>query len=296
MNIKLSMSILSLVFIVTPSMTMATEGGGLGIYPDGLENYMSGALPSSGIHVLMYGGNAHYNKVRDDKGNKTPIPNFSVNVNMLAPRLIWVTEHKVLDGQLAFHSILPFLDITAKSFKNKYTSRGLGDMTLGTALGFHTSPNLHYVLGLDIYVPTGDYKQSDPSSLGKNYWAAQPVWAISYAPNKGISADIKMMYDFNFRNNETKTRSGQAYHADYALGWAFGNGWVAGIGGYAYLQTTDDIGPNSAQGKARAFSLGPSFRYVNQQSLLLTAKWQKEFSVRNRPEGSQFFLKASIPF
>ena len=52
MNIKLSMSILILVFIVTPSMTMATEGGSLGIYPDGLENYMSGALPSSGIYTI----------------------------------------------------------------------------------------------------------------------------------------------------------------------------------------------------------------------------------------------------
>ncbi len=74
------------------------------------------------------------------------------------------------------------------------------------------------------------YSKTDPSSLGKNYWALQPVWAISYIPPVGVNADLKMMYDFNFRNNDTKTRSGQAFHADYALGWGFGNGWVAGIG------------------------------------------------------------------
>lgn len=48
-------------------------------------------------------------------------------------------------------------------------------------------------------------------------------------PSKGVNADIKMMYDFNFRNGKTRTRSGQAFHADYALEWAFGNGWVIGL-------------------------------------------------------------------
>ncbi len=53
-----------------------------------------------------------------------------------------------------------------------------------------------------------------------------------------------------------KTRSGKAFHADYGLGWGFGNGWVAGIGGYAFMQTTNDSRSNSAQGKARAYSIG----------------------------------------
>ncbi len=66
--------------------------------------------------------------------------------------------------------------------------------------------------------------------------------------------------------------------------------------GYAFWQTTDDSGPNSAQGKARAYSIGPSIRYANPQGWLFTAKWEKDFEVRNRPEGSQIYLKASIPF
>ncbi|EPL9571038.1 SphA family protein [Providencia rettgeri] len=275
---------------------LATEGGGLGVYPDGLENFMSGALPPPGVHVLMYGGNAHYDSIRDNKGDKIPVPGFSVNVNVLAPRLIWVTDQKILGGDLAFHTIVPLLDVTAKAAGKKDTSRGLGDVTFGPALGFHPSADLHYVVGLDAYAPTGKYSKTDPSSLGKNYWALQPVWAISYIPPVGVNADLKMMYDFNFRNNDTKTRSGQAFHADYGLGWGFGNGWVAGIGGYAFWQTTDDSGPNSAQGKARAYSIGPSIRYANPQGWLFTAKWEKDFEVRNRPEGSQIYLKASIPF
>lgn len=274
----------------------ATEGGGVGVYPNGLENFMSGAVPGPGVHALIYAGNVHYGSIRGNNGDKIPVPGFSVDVNVLAPRIIWVTEQKILDGDLVFHSVIPFLDVTAKAMGNKESSRGLGDITLGTALAYHPSTDFHYVLGLDVFSPTGKYNQNDPSSLGKNYWALQPVWAMSYIPALGINADIKMMYDFNFRNNDTKTRSGQTYHADYALGWGFGNGWVAGVGGYALWQVTDDSGPNSAQGKARAYSMGPAIRYANPQGWMFTAKWEKDFSVKNRPEGSQIFIKVALPF
>ena len=107
------------------------------------------------------------------------------------------------------------------------------------------------------------------------------------------------MYDFNQRNSDTRTRSGQAIHADYSLGWAWagpGRGWVAGVGGYVYQQVTDDKGPNSAMGKARALGVGPSIRYASQGGWLFTLKWQKDFEVRNRPEGNQLLAKLVIPF
>lgn len=112
----------------------------------------------------------------------------------------------------------------------------------------------------------------------------------------GFNGDLKVMYDLNFRNTRTDTRSGQAIHADYSAGWGIGNGWVLGVGGYVYQQTTNDQGPAAAQGKARALAVGPSIRYANDRGWLLTVKWQKEFEVRNRPSGSQFYVKASIPF
>lgn len=52
---------------------LATGGGGLAIYPDGLENYMVGALPPPGVHFMVYGGGARYDKLRDNAGNEVPI-------------------------------------------------------------------------------------------------------------------------------------------------------------------------------------------------------------------------------
>ena len=47
---------------------------------------------------------------------------------------------------------------------------------------------------------------------------------------------------------------------------------------------------------ARALGVGPSIRYASQGGWLFTLKWQKDFEVRNRPEGNQLLAKLVIPF
>lgn len=289
-------SALALGLSLVSAAAMATEGGGLTSYPDGLENYMSGALPPPGVYALSYAGTARYDTVRDNAGNQVPIPNFNVRVNVIAPRLIWVSGQTVLGGQFALHTVLPLLDVDFKAGPGHFSSSGLSDITVGAALGYHASPNLHYLFALDVIAPTGAYDKADPSSLGKNIWVAQPLAALSYVQASGVNADIKAMLDLNRRNSATDTRSGSAIHADYALGWGFGNGWVAGVGGHVFRQLGEDSGPNAAAGKAQAIGFGPSIKYDTGKGLFFTAKLQREFSVKNRPEGKQLYLKAVLPF
>lgn len=273
----------------------ASEGGGLAVYPDGLENYMVGALPPPGVHLLVYGGALRYDSLRGNNGQSL-VPDFKVRTNAVIPRLVWVTPQKLLGGQLVVHAVMPILDIDFRANGAHFKNSGVGDITLGAGLGYHASAALHSIAGVDVVTPTGSYDRNDPASLGKNHWAIQPFYAVTYTQASGLNADLKAMYDFNLRNKDTRTRSGQALHADYSIGWGLGNGWVIGAGGHVFQQVSDDKGPNSAQGKARAFGFGPSIRYANEHGWLVTLKWQKEFEVRNRPQGSQLYLKAVIPF
>ncbi|WP_026354394.1 SphA family protein [Massilia niastensis] len=272
----------------------ATEGAGLGVYPDGLENFMSGALPPPGLYGIAYGGHLRYDSVRDGEGKRVDVPNFGVRVGVVAPRLVWVTGRTLLGGQLAFHAVAPLLDVDVRAGAGRWKSSGLGDMTFGAALGYHASPSLHYLVSLDVVAPTGRYARDDPASLGKNVWTVQPVLALSYVKARGWNLDLKAMVDFNRSNRDTGTRSGRALHADYALGWGFGNGWVAGLGGHGYRQFGDDTGPGAA-GRARAFAVGPVLKYDSGKGWFLTAKLQREFGVRNRPRGEQFHVKAVLP-
>jgi hypothetical protein len=284
----------AIALLTVSGIAGATEGAGLGVYPDGLENFMSGALPPPGVYGIAYAGSLRYDSVRDGAGNRIDPPNFGVTVNLVAPRVVWVTGQSILGGQLALHAVAPLLDVDVRAGAGRWTSRGLGDMTFGAALGYHASPSLHYLVALDLVAPTGHYDRADPSSLGKNAWTVQPVLAVSRVQARGWNVDVKAMYDINLVNHDTGTRSGQALHADYALGWGCGNGWVLGVGGHGYRQVTEDTGPGSA-GKARAFGLGPSLKYDSAKGWFLTAKLQREFGVRNRPQGEQFYVKAVVP-
>ena len=284
------------VAATTGSSAFATEGGG-SIYPNGAENYMVGAVPPPGLYVLEYLSGYSASQLNDNAGNQIPL-NFNLNATAAATRFIWVTDQKILCGQLAFHAIAPLVNLGVSINGTGQTKSGLGDMDFGSALAYHASENLHYLFAVDVSAPTGEYNKNDMANLGRNYWNVEPLFAATYEQPVGINADIKIMYDFNSINKDTNYRSGQELHADYALGWGFSKAFVAGIGGYVYQQTTDDTqaGNTILNNRGRVLAIGPSVKYSNGKNWFVTAKYTKEFDVRNRPEGSGFNVKMNLPF
>ena len=275
---------------------LATEGGG-SAYPNGVENFLLGAAPPPGTYVIAYPSFDRLDTLRDNSGHAIPI-DFKVNVAALVPRFIWIGQTKVLGGNLGFHGFLPLLDIDAKVMGLSQRKRGLGDVIFGPFLTYHPSDKLHYVLAVDVHAPTGSYSATNLVNLGRNHWTAGPVMAVSHTQPSGINADIKLHYEFNGTNSDTKYRSGQELHFDYALGWGLGNGWTLGAGGYVYRQTTDDeVSGNVVPGnKGRAMAIGPAIKYQDASGFFVTAKFQQDFSVRNRPEGSALKVKMILPF
>lgn len=153
-----------------------------------------------------------------------------------------VTEQQVLGGNLGFHALLPLNDIRLNIKNGPHEhKRGLGDAHLGPVIGFHHSDKFHTAMGVDFVVPTGgEYDKNDLVNLGTNYYTVQAVYAMTYMDPTGFNADVRLMYDYNFENQDTHYQSGRELHADYTLGWGLGNGWVLGIGGHAYKQVSDD--------------------------------------------------------
>lgn len=273
----------------------ATEGGGT-VYPVGVENFAAGALPPAGFYGMLFGQHYRATTLKDNDGNAVPVP-FKVTADVIAPRFIWVTNQKLVGGDLAFHVIVPLVNLDVNVGPRSQTKTGIGDITTGFSIGWHHSPNLHSLAGVDLFVPTGGYDKNDLANIGRNYWAAEPLYVLSYNDPKGFNGDIKLGYIFNRNNKDMNYRSGQEFHFDYALGWGFGNNWTAGASGYYYQQTTSDRqgGSDIADNKGRAFAIGPSVKYDSGKGWFVTAKWQKELAVRNRPEGSAVWLKAVFP-
>lgn len=274
----------------------ATEGGGT-VYPNGADNFSAGAMPPPGTYGMLFAERYSADRVNDADGNNLHVPGFKVGANALVPRFIWVTGAKVLGGDLSWHAIAPVVNLKVSVAANSQTKTGIGDITTGPGIGYHYSPNLHGVLGLDVYVPTGGYNKKDLANIGRNYWAVEPLYILSYIAPKGFNADIKAGYIVNARNKETDYRSGQEFHFDYAAGWGFGNGWTAGVGGYYYQQVSSDkqAGASVANNKGKTFAIGPSVKYDSGKGWFVTLKWQKETLSENRAQGNAFWMKAVFP-
>ncbi|WP_445672952.1 SphA family protein [Pseudomonas inefficax] len=280
----------------TANLSQATEGGGTS-YPLGAENYMSGAMPPPGFYGQLFVNHYEADNLRGNDGRKLPV-DFRVRANAIVPRLIWVSDYTVLGGSLALHAIVPLVDLKVSLNGQSQHNSGLGDVIFGPALGFHHSDKFHSILAFDMIAPTGRYDKDDLANPGRNYWVFEPVYAMSYVDPAGLNLDAKVMYDFNRRNPATDYRSGQELHVDYAVGWGLGNGWVVGVGGYYYRQTTDDHqdGERIEDNKGRSFAIGPSIKYSGEGGWFVTAKWSKETEVRNRAQGDAYWLKLTLPF
>lgn len=275
---------------------LATEGGGSS-YPMGAENFMSGAMPPPGFYGMAYMQHYEADDLNGNDGKSLPI-DFKLRANVIAPRFVWVTEQKVLGGDLAVAVTAPLVDLKVSVNGESDRKQELGDIIVGSGLGYHYSDKFHAVYAVDVIVPTGQYDKNDMVNIGRNYWAIQPVAAFSYVDPAGLNVDVKAMYDFNMENPDTDYKSGQEVHADFAVGWGLNNGWVVGVGGYAYTQTTDDEvdGSRVKDNKGKAFAIGPSIKYSSPDGWFVTAKWQQEQSVRNRPEGEAYWIKLAVPF
>ena len=274
----------------------AAETGGT-VYPNGAESFAAGAMPPPGIYGMVFAEHYSADRVNDASGNNLNVPGFKVRADAVVPRFIWVTGVKFLGGDLSFHVLAPIVNLSVSQGGRSQTQSGVGDITTGPGLGYHHSEHLHSLVGLDFYLPTGQYNKGDMANIGRNYYAVEPLYILSYIDPKGFNGDIKAGYIFNQRNKATDYRSGQEFHFDYAAGWGLGNGWTAGVGGYYYQQTTSDrqAGIDLVNSKGSTFAFGPAVKYDSGKGWFATLKWQKEVRSENRAQGNALWLKAVFP-
>lgn len=274
----------------------ATENGG-STYP-AAENFMMGAAPPPGFHMLGYATTYSATKNSDSNGNANAgTPNFKLNVNVAAARFVKVTDTQAMGGTVLFHAIVPVIDSDLAFGGKSQHKTGLGDITVGGGVAYHHSQSLHSAVAVDVVAPTGDYKSGDFNNIGRNYWSVQPTYLMSYINPNGFNGDFKLTYSSNSKNTATQYQSGDEVFVDYALGYGLGNGWTAGVAGYWTQQLSDDSGTGAIYGANRksGYAIGPSIKYQTPSHWFITAKLVQE-TTRNTAEGTALSIKAVIPF
>lgn len=289
------------------SMLTAAQGwaGGGQHYPNGAEDFMVGALPPPGTYLVNYMMLIQKNSLTDNSGKAAPV-DFNASVFADVPRLIYVSPYSLFGASLAAHVFVPFYgaDVTVSAGGTKVVDdndKGIGDIIFSPLVfGWHFGPELHAVFALDMWAPTGNYDKNNTATqiLSKNHWTFEPVLAVSYL-KEGFDVSAKLMYDFNTRNNDTKTDPGQEFHFDWALGYGLKNGLSGGVVGYNYWQTTDDEvnGVKVKDNKSQVGGIGAGLKYWPKQgpfSMVIKQYW--EYGAKNMATGPQTQFKIVYAF
>jgi len=273
----------------------ATEGGGAA-YPNGAEDFMSGAAPPPGTYFINYFLYYSANSFKNDNGNNM-LPKFDLDVYADVFRFIHMTDKTLFGGFWGMHMFL-FALHQGVELPGGVSSNwnGIGDVIVDPfILSWHWK-NFHLTSGVDIYIPTGNYDSTRIANTGRNYWTFEPVVAGTFITDSGFQVSTKLMYDFNTLNTDTDYRSGQEFHLDYLVGqkaW----GVDFGVGGYYYQQTTDDTnrGFTVPDNKGMTVAVGPAIKY-DYKNMSFTGKYYFEVDTKNKPQGNSLWFKFMYAF
>jgi hypothetical protein len=288
-----------LALVVLPVSIFAGESSAI----LGTEDYFAGALPPPGFHFINYLAYYYADELRDENGDKDSMLDFKAHVAADVLRGIYVSDVKILGADLGWHVVVPLVYKDMKLGMGGLTlfdeSRAsVGDIYFSPfLLGWH-SEILHWVVGLDIIAPTGQYNDERAVNIGSNHWTFEPAVAVSLILPEGLSVDLKLMYDIHTENNDTKETTGQQFHLDYNVGYAVLDNFRLGIGGYYLKGLQDDevSGTKIPDSKEQVLAVGPTALYSFNPGLHLVAKVQFETEVENRPQGIFSWLKLIYSF
>ena len=304
-------AVITLALLAAPCKAPWASEAGLSVYLLGSQGPLAGILPPPGTY---FRNDLHYYEA--ELSAKVPEKDVEIEADLRVfsdhLRLTHVTDWTILGANWGFGLVQPIVyaeasaDIRQSIFRQEFDDESNfapGDLTLTPIiLGWHAEP-LHVLTAFSVYVPTGQNSPSEDVNIGRNYIALDPTFGFTWlSPKRGHEISAFLGYTVNFENEDSRYRSGNAFHADAVLAQHFDNGLSLGVGGYYYKQITGDSGEGATFGdfKGRVYAAGPHIAYrglnVGEAAINLQARYLREFAAKNRFEGDRFFLTVSLAF
>ena len=304
-------ALFAIVLTTSATQADATEGGG-NSYPIGVETQFSGLMAPEGLNFFGY--YQHYESAsnRDNDGNANArFAYYKIRSDTVSLRLSYVWPGISFLGanvETRFVQAVPTVELSLGVARpaslgplDRSGSRtGLADAQIAPILlGWH-SPTFHQTAGVETFVPTGTYDVNNRVSTGRHYYQVAPIYAFTWFPRDGFDLNLKLRYAVNGHNTGTGYQSGDEASFEYSGGYRFTPKLTLGASGYVYRQTTADrqngVSVNGNGNRGRVDAAGPYLSYGFQPELVVIAKLQREFDVRNRPAGTRIWLQTKFPF
>ena len=255
-----------------------------GHYPAGAEGIKAGSLPPPGLYLRDYSFYYSADTYKDGP------PSFDISAFINAPRVIWMTDKKVLGASYGMDVIVPFGYMDWEVMGSHGHHFGLGDISVEPLLLSWNLGQFDLAAGYAFWAPTGDFKVGQPDLISKGYWShmltAGGTWHIDEAKTWAFS--ILNRYEFAHEQKDTHIDPGQVYTVEWGLSKSVTKTIDVGCVGYCQRQTTLD---SSSPLLDRVVGVGPEVSaFWPGLGLFTSLRWNFEFGAQDRPEGQRVTL------
>jgi hypothetical protein len=264
-------------FVALPGIAQAQTH-----YPAGVEGIKGASLPPPGLYLRDY----NYLYWSDDlKGGP---PNFDLFAYIQAPRLVYITDLKILGGFYGADILVPFAyqNLTAGGFSG--SKFGLADIFVEPiTISWHPK-QFDFAVGYGFWAPSGDYNPTDPVSPGKGFWTQMLTAGATWYPDEEKTWSVSLLnrYEFNQEQQDTDITPGQDLTMEWGIAKNFRKTIDIGLVGYYQLQTTPSHGQGASASNPWTVGLGPEINMVCPKLGLITSiRYVYEIESWARPRG-----------
>jgi anthranilate 1,2-dioxygenase (deaminating, decarboxylating) large subunit len=271
-------------------------------------------VPSPGVYFKEYIQTYSSSYFNDRNGARyTGNPNVSYTLSL--SQLTWLTEQKVLGGNLGFLAIQPRITLNGSGTlgaggPDVTANQGVyGDLLVGAMIQWYDNKLLGKPFmqraELDVTLPTGQYDPNDVLNPGANIYTFEPYYAFCWKFAPQFSTSWRFYYTYNTANTDAMTDSGigkiqpgQAFHFNYEGDYEVYKNVRVMASGYYLKQLTDDkINGAATDGtKEEVLGYGPGIAYNSPGGMSFALKSQYETDVKNRPQGVGVLLRTTYKF
>ncbi len=265
-------------------------------YVPGSEGIKGASLPPPGVYLRDYNYFYESSRFNDDEGNKDATVDAKAFLYGNIPRVIWITDTKLLGGYVGTDALLPFLykDLDVGPIDDN--SFGVGDLFAEATLSWHTN-HFDAAVGVGVHMPTGD--ASSPVLAGSGFWTVMLTAGGTFYPDQEKLWSISGLcrYEFNTENRDTDQTPGQAFTLEWGIGRTLRKTIDVGIVGYYQQQTTSDSGSGASSNLDSVAAIGPEIgMFYPDYKLGWTLRYEYKFAAANRLQGQAVVLTLTKVF
>jgi hypothetical protein len=303
MKIRLPIVVFTVALLALPSLLFAQGLPSFtGHYVPGVEGIKGSSLPPPGFYVRDYNVFYFASQLNDPTGAKVPL-DFDAFVYANLLRGIWITDWKLLGGNVGMDMIVPFVNtsLSVKSGTDTLYNQsifGIGDLYFEPlTLSWH-GKQYDAAFGYSFFAPTAC---SSPGTAkpGKGFWTHLITLGatVYFDEEKTWSLSALNRYEFNTEERDTHITPGQVWTVEWGLSKSVTKTVEIGLVGYYQLQTTTDSGAGASGARDQVVGVGPEIvAFCPKLGLFTSVRYLREFAAQDRPEGNTVTLTLTRRF